>query len=98
MQRDFCPSTLVPRGLIVDEAVLDGSGAQITVRSMTKASVCPGCGTPSDVRPHSSLGYLTPVAFAKEAARAVPHDTAGRDAAVSRAYAPRPAVSPPRLG
>lgn len=32
--------------------MLDGSGARITVRVMTKASVCPGCGTPSE-RVHS---------------------------------------------
>jgi transposase len=37
---------------VVDEAMLDGAGALITVRAMTKASVCPGCGTPSE-RVHS---------------------------------------------
>jgi transposase len=52
VQRDFCPSTLVPRGLVVEEAMLDGSGARITVRAMTKASVCPGCGNRSE-RVHS---------------------------------------------
>ena len=52
----------------------------------------------NDVRPHSSLGYRTPAAFAVEAAPAAPRDAAGRDAAVSGAYAPRPAASPPRQG
>ena len=48
VQRDFCPSTLVPHGLVVEEAMLDGSGVRITARATTKASVCPGCGTPSE--------------------------------------------------
>jgi hypothetical protein len=52
VQQSFCPSTVVPRSLAVDEATLDGSGALITVRAMTKTSVCPGCGTPSE-RVHS---------------------------------------------
>jgi len=50
------------------------------------------------VRPHSSLGYLTPAAFAAQSARPAPRDAAGRDAAVSGACAPRPAASPPRQG
>jgi hypothetical protein len=29
VQQDFCPSPLVPRGLVVEEAMLDGSGARI---------------------------------------------------------------------
>jgi hypothetical protein len=48
VQQTFRPSTLVPRGLVVDEAMLDGTGARITVRAMMKASVCPGCGTQSE--------------------------------------------------
>ena len=50
------------------------------------------------VRPHSSLGYLTPAAFAAQVARTAPRDATGRDAAVCGASAPRPVASPPRLG
>jgi putative transposase len=52
----------------------------------------------NDVRPHSSLGYLTPAAFAARTARPASRDATGRDAAVSGAYAPRPVASPPRQG
>jgi putative transposase len=52
------------------------------------------------VRPHSSLGYLTPAAFAAKldeqdatAARAT-----GRSAAVTGAFAPRPVAQPSRKG
>ena len=54
----------------------------------------------NNVRPHSSLGYLTPAAFAAKldeqdatAARAT-----GRSAAVSGAFAPRPVAQPSRKG
>jgi len=50
------------------------------------------------VRPHSSLGYLTPAAFAAGLARAASREATGRDATVSGAYAPRPVTSLPRLG
>ena len=50
------------------------------------------------VRPHSSLSYLTPAAFAARTTRPAPRDATGRDAAVSGACAPRPAASPPRQG
>ena len=52
----------------------------------------------NEVRPHSSLGYLTPVAFVAGLARPAPRDAAGRDAPISGAYAPRPAASPPQQG
>ena len=52
----------------------------------------------NEVRPHSSLGYLTPAAFAAQMARIAPRDATGRDAAVCGASAPRPVASPPRLG
>jgi putative transposase len=53
----------------------------------------------NEVRPHSSLGYLTPAAFARqEAQRAASPSATGRDAAVCGASAPRPAASPPRKG
>jgi putative transposase len=51
----------------------------------------------NQVRPHSSLGYLTPAAFAAALARPAPCQATGRDAAVSGASAP-PVASPPRLG
>ena len=51
----------------------------------------------NEVRPHSSLGYLTPAEFvAKESAASV--QATGRDAAVPGASAPRPVASPPRKG
>ena len=50
----------------------------------------------NEVRPHSSLGYLTPAAFAARTAPPASGDATGRDAAVSAAYAPRPVASPPR--
>jgi putative transposase len=50
------------------------------------------------VRPHSSLGYLTPATFGAQAERPAPRDATGRDAAVSEASAPRPVASPPRQG
>lgn len=46
------PSTLVPRGFIVDAAVSDGEATLITVRPASNMGVCPGCGTRSD-RIHS---------------------------------------------
>jgi putative transposase len=52
----------------------------------------------NEVRPHSSLGYLTPAAFAADAVRPASRDATGRDAAVSGAFAPRPVAPPPCLG
>ena len=52
----------------------------------------------NDVRPHSSLGYLTPAEFAADAARPASRQATGRDAAVPGASAPRPVASPPRQG
>ena len=51
-------------------------------------------------RPHSSLGYLTPAAFAAgvEAKSAASVDATGRLAAVCGASAPRPVASPSRKG
>jgi len=54
----------------------------------------------NQIRPHSSLGYLTPNEFAmklSEKAATSPKAT-GRDAAVCRACAPRPVASPPHNG
>ena len=54
----------------------------------------------NQVRPHSSLGYLTPAEFvAKLKMRdAAPVSATGRDAAVCGAFAPRPVASPSRKG
>ncbi len=52
----------------------------------------------NEVRPHSSLGYLTPAEFAARMARPAPRDATGQGAAVSGACAPRPVASPPSLG
>jgi len=51
----------------------------------------------NEVRPHSSLGYLTPTAFVVGLA-AVDGDARGRSAAVSGAYADRPVASSSRQG
>ena len=58
-----------------------------------------GAGT-STVRPHSSLGYLTPAAFAAklEEQDAAPAQATGRIAAVYGASAPRPVAQPSRKG
>lgn len=50
----------------------------------------------NDVRPHSSLGYLTPNEFAARQTNAAHRHATGRDAAVHGASAPRPVAQPPR--
>jgi putative transposase len=50
----------------------------------------------NEVRPHSSLGYLTPAAFAAKIRTGHPAATTGRTAAVCGASAARPVVQPPR--
>ena len=52
----------------------------------------------NEVRPHSSLGYLTPNEFVAQAARSAPRKATGRDAAVCGASAPRPVAQPSRVG
>ena len=52
MHQRFCSTDLVPRGFVVDEAVMDGTAALITVRAAAKSCACPGCGTRSE-RVHS---------------------------------------------
>jgi len=52
----------------------------------------------NEVRPHSSLGYLTPNAFVTQGARPAPRHATGRDAAVRRASAPRPVAQPSPRG
>ena len=53
----------------------------------------------NDVRPHSSLDYQTPAAFAASVTEVASREATGRDAAVcGAAYAPRPVASPPILG
>jgi hypothetical protein len=52
----------------------------------------------NDVRPHSSLGYLTPAAFAAKIRTEHPAATTGRTAAACGASAARPVVQPPRKG
>ncbi|MDA8251114.1 MAG: hypothetical protein M0Z28_18350 [Rhodospirillales bacterium] len=51
----FRASNLVPDGFVVDNVVMDGITALITVRSAAKASACPGCGIRSE-RIHSRCG------------------------------------------
>jgi len=52
----------------------------------------------NEVRPHSSLGYLTPKQFVARAVRAAPGSATGRDAAVNGASAPRPVAEPSPWG
>ena len=52
----------------------------------------------NEVRPHSSLGYLTPAAFAATNSTEHPAATTGRTAAVCGASAARPVVQTPRTG
>lgn len=46
------PSTLVPRGFVVDDTAVDDEVMLITVRPTSTAGLCPGCGTRSQ-RIHS---------------------------------------------
>jgi Integrase core domain len=48
----------------------------------------------NEVRPHSSLGYLTPNEFVVRGASLAPRHATGRDAAVCGASAPRPVAQP----
>ena len=52
MQPAFRVSALIPRGFVVESAVSEGVGTLITVRAVSRASTCPGCGTSSG-RVHS---------------------------------------------
>ena len=54
----------------------------------------------NEVRPHSSLGYLTPAEFvaSRRSKIAAPANATGRDAAVCGAFAPRPVAQPLRQG
>jgi putative transposase len=50
----------------------------------------------NEIRPHSSLDYLTPNEFVARAARPAPRHATGRDAAVCGASAPRPVAQSSR--
>jgi putative transposase len=52
----------------------------------------------NEVRPHSSLGYLTPSEFASQQANAASRDATGRVAAVLGPSRPGPLRNPPRKG
>jgi putative transposase len=52
----------------------------------------------NEVRPHSSLNYQTPAAFAAGLAGVAFREATGRDAAVCGASAPRPVAPPPIVG
>jgi hypothetical protein len=52
----------------------------------------------NEVRPHSSLGYLTPNEFVAQGATPAPRHATGRHAAVYGAFAPRPVAQPPLRG
>jgi hypothetical protein len=42
------PSALVPRGFMVESAVRDGATTLITIRYMSRTSICSKCGTSSE--------------------------------------------------
>ncbi|OWJ69230.1 ISL3 family transposase [Inquilinus limosus] len=44
MRNALRPSTLVPRGFVVNDAICDAAGLLITVRAGNKANACPDCG------------------------------------------------------
>jgi putative transposase len=50
------------------------------------------------VRPHSSLGYLTPAQFVARGAKASDRKATGRVAAIFGVFAPRPVAQPSRQG
>lgn len=52
----------------------------------------------NQVRPHSSLDYLTPNEFVARGAKPAPRQATGRDAAVHGASASRPVAQPSRRG
>ena len=52
MQQALRSSSLVPRGFVMDGATTDDAGMVITVRAVSRANSCPGCGTSSE-RIHS---------------------------------------------
>jgi putative transposase len=52
----------------------------------------------NEVRPHSSLDYLTPEEFAARVPTPAPSNATGRGAAVNGASAPRPVAEPSRRG
>lgn len=52
MGQSLRPSSLVPRGFVVDAAINEGEATLITVRPSYTSSSCPGCGTRSE-RIHS---------------------------------------------
>ena len=52
MPRTLRPSELVPQGLAVESAVVEGSSTIITVRAVAAAGRCPTCGS-STRRVHS---------------------------------------------
>jgi putative transposase len=52
----------------------------------------------NEIRPHSSLDYLTPNEFVARAAKPAPRHATGRDAAVCGASAPRPVAQSSRQG
>lgn len=52
MGRSLRPSTLVPHGFAVEDTALVGDVMMITVRPVSRASLCPGCGIRSE-RIHS---------------------------------------------
>ena len=52
MHRALKPSTLIPRGFVVDGTSSDGSGLVIAVRLVSRTSKCPECKTNSE-RVHS---------------------------------------------
>jgi transposase len=71
MHRALRPSALVPRGFNVESAVCYGATVGITIRHVSRASRCPGCGTSSG-RIHSRYRrHLTDLPLAGQRVRLV---------------------------
>ncbi len=69
-------------------------------RSRAEAKVIIECWRQhyNTVRPHSSLGYLTPTEFAARQKNPAPRHATGRGAAVSGASTPRPVAPRAQIG
>jgi transposase len=70
MGRSLRPSPLVPRGFAVDDTAIEGEVMMIRVCPVSRASLCPGCGTRSE-RIHSRYQRLVDLPLAGKSVRLV---------------------------
>jgi hypothetical protein len=71
MQQAIRLSTLVPLGLVVENATCDGATTVITVRRSSRSSPCPGCGTSSERLPSRYLRRIADLPLAGRPVRLV---------------------------